>query len=61
LLFCHILLCAFVLYLRATTDPDLIKSIESVKEGKSDIKAQFSQCQSEFDKLIMTEKTLKEM
>ena len=51
----------FMLHLRAATNPELNKSVESVKEGKSDIKAQFGQYQSELDELIITEKRLKEM
>ena len=50
-----------MLHFRIATDPKLNKRIESVKEEKSDIKAHFSQYQSEFDKLIITEKRLKEM
>ena len=64
-MFCFVLLRAFilhfVLHLRVTTDPELNKSIESIKERKSDIKTQFSHYQSELDKLIKTEKRLKEM
>lgn len=47
------------LYYR-TTDPQLNRSIESIKAEKSDIQVQLIKCQSELDDLIKTERRLKE-
>ena len=57
--FMSVLLLPHFLYCR-DTDLELNRRVELVKAEKSDIQAQFNQCQSELDNLIKTERRLKE-